>query len=138
MYQDLQNDSVECIRRLIAYSAYQIVILPKVNPFKPKAGEEPKAGEKLEPGQVSLDVYLAACKSVVATYSKDSSKLSARYTKFNQDWRLCQDNLKNAIATAKEVSPPPEDRVDIILDPLSAYSIPCLRGFCFLVWEASC
>ncbi|SPO01198.1 uncharacterized protein DNG_03945 [Cephalotrichum gorgonifer] len=89
MYQDLQTDSIDCVRRLIAYSAYQIAILPKVTPFTPG------------PGQVSLSVYMTACKSLVEKYRVEADALSKRYKKFNEDWRLCQDNLQNAIETAK-------------------------------------
>ncbi|KAK3320231.1 hypothetical protein B0T19DRAFT_479193 [Cercophora scortea] len=88
-YQDLQNSSVDCIRGLISYSAYQLAVLPKVTPFAPRAG------------QVGLDLYLEACQSVVDSYVTKASALSDRYTKFGQEWRLCQDNLQNAIKTAQ-------------------------------------
>ena len=91
-YLTLQNDSVYCVRRLVSYALYQLATLPKVTPFAPRAG------------QIGLKTYLEACKSVVNKYLEEASALSDRYTTFNQEWRLCQDNLKNAIATAKTVS----------------------------------
>ncbi|KAK3690179.1 hypothetical protein B0T22DRAFT_491472 [Podospora appendiculata] len=88
-YQDLQNSSVDCIRGLISYSSYQLAVLPKVTPFTPRAG------------QLGLDTYLEACQSVVDSYVTKASALSDRYTKFGQEWLLCQNNLQNAINTAK-------------------------------------
>jgi hypothetical protein len=81
----LQDDSVACIRALIAYSAYQLAVLPKVTPFAPRSG------------QIGLDMYLAACQDVIDKYTQAASDLSDRYTKFGQALSLCQDNLQNAI-----------------------------------------
>ncbi|GAB7346961.1 hypothetical protein MBLNU459_g2016t1 [Dothideomycetes sp. NU459] len=84
-YQDLQTDSITCVRTLLSYAAYQLVVLPRVTPFAPRSG------------QVGLDTYMEACQNVVSKYKEQANTLSDRYTTFGQEWALCQSNLQNAI-----------------------------------------
>lgn len=90
MYNALQDKTVGVVRDLLAYSVYQVTVLPMV------------AVTPTE-GQIGLDDWLTANTALISNFTKAATDLSQNYTDFLRDWDLARISITKSIAECEEV-----------------------------------